>query len=280
MEASAAQYSRFAHDAVHYVLSTSTETAAGDELAVYHEPHRLPTLVLRLCDGTSTWAGRLPSERLTPPKTVDPAEFHARLLAGLHSGGDGAKLAIANGSGGGVRLSWAATQQDADLQIEIRLRQEVELEAELVAGQGLRTMLVALVRELDALQGDAVEGEREAERLRSQMAELDSVAARLEAAQRAAEGGPRREAFLQLLNRKKRRIAALERVISNHANGGDAYDGPPSPSRSDSEDEVEPAAKLDTEPSAPAEPRAPPPSSSGGAAKNDAVDEFDPFELL
>ena len=204
----------FSHAATEYVLTLIDDTRA---------------LHLRLCDGNSTWAGSLPNERLTPPKTVQVDEFRVRLLTGLCSCGQGAseiggasssanagdELRVEPATAGAVRLKWSATMIEEEYGISMGLGQEVDLAADLLPGDGLRGLLAELVDEVQGLQSAADAHAHRTAALLGEMGELDGVERRLEAARHEAEGGGRRETFLLLLNRKKRRANALNDALNN-----------------------------------------------------------------
>ena len=216
------------HKATEYLLATSS--ANNDDM------NSADTILqLRLCDGVSTWAGQLPPAKLTPPTrgAVSPAEFRNRLIAGLRGEDDSFKSTLsveeASGSNGGVRLHWEATVRDEEFGIDLRLKQDVDLAADLLPGDGLRALLAELVDETSALQSDIAARGAEAATLRGQLAELDEVGARLERAQGDVQKDRRRSDFLNMLNRKKRRIrdldAACERAEGGvHANASPARD--------------------------------------------------------
>ena len=218
----------FTHKATEYLLATSS--ANNDDM------NSADTILqLRLCDGVSTWAGQLPPAKLTPPTrgAVSPAEFRNRLIAGLRGEDDSFKSTLsveeASGSNGGVRLHWEATVRDEEFGIDLRLKQDVDLAADLLPGDGLRALLAELVDETSALQSDIAARGAEAATLRGQLAELDEVGARLERAQGDVQKDRRRSDFLNMLNRKKRRIrdldAACERAEGGvHANASPARD--------------------------------------------------------
>ena len=218
----------FTHKATEYLLATSS--ANNDDM------NSADTILqLRLCDGVSTWAGQLPPAKLTPPTrgAVSPAEFRKRLIAGLRGEDDSFKSTLsveeASGSNGGVRLHWEATVRDEEFGIDLRLKQDVDLAADLLPGDGLRALLAELVDETSALQSDIAARGAEAATLRGQLAELDEVGARLERAQGDVQKDRRRSDFLNMLNRKKRRIrdldAACERAEGGvHANASPARD--------------------------------------------------------
>ena len=218
----------FTHKATEYLLATSS--ANNDDM------NSADTILqLRLCDGVSTWAGQLPPAKLTPPTrgAVSPAEFRKRLIAGLRGDDDSFKSTLsveeASGSNGGVRLHWEATVRDEEFGIDLRLKQDVDLAADLLPGDGLRALLAELVDETSALQSDIAARGAEAATLRGQLAELDEVGARLERAQGDVQKDRRRSDFLNMLNRKKRRIrdldAACERAEGGvHANASPARD--------------------------------------------------------
>ena len=230
---------RFRHESVDYVLSTGESD--GD------------VLTLRMCDGTSTWTARLPPEGMTPPKTIARDLFRARLLAGLRGEGADAcgALEAAPGAAGAIRLLWSLDFPDEELGLHFRLRQEVELAPDILPGEGLRALLEELVTEVDRLQRDVDDHERESVALREQMRELDRVDARLEAARHDAAGGGRRAVFLDVLNRKKRRIAALHEALERWEDGGDALDdGPLSDVPADDDEEEQGPTPADDEPPA------------------------------
>ena len=210
---------RFTHDAVDYVLSTST--AAGSHVDGDRSQQHMPqpaALLLSLCDGTCVWKGRLPPDRLTPPKMFPDADFRARLLAGLHGegGSELGAISVNAGTASSVRLRWSATMRDAELGIDIQLQQEVDLEAELLPGEALRSLLGELVREVAGLQREAEEQGRNAAQLAEEMRELDAVGERLQSARHFAAGGARGDVFLRLLNGKKRRISALDEALERN----------------------------------------------------------------
>lgn len=179
-------------------------------------------LVLRLCDGTRTWRGELRPHDLTPPKQWLAAKdggFRARLLEGLHGPLDERNKLAVEACAGGVRLAWKATT-DADVMgLTRKLGQSATLKAELLAGEGLRELLGELVDESEAHCRACAEGHARARRLEAEHAELDAVESRLAA--RADQGAARRASLLGLVNRKKRRIAALDEVLERHEEGLD-----------------------------------------------------------
>ena len=231
----------FTHASTEYVLSLRDDAH---------------TLHLRLCNGTSTWTGGLPAERLTPPKTMTATEFRARLVASLRGrdakaatsqSGDGSSapdagdvLAVDWAGAEAMRLRWKATMLDPELNVTISLQQEVELVADLLPGEGLRNLLAELVGEVQGLQHDAGEHARRTAEVREQMAALDGVAARLETVQREGEDerSGRRATFLGLLNRKKRRAGALNDALNDDFERDD-LDGKDGRPDEEEEEEVE-----------------------------------------
>ena len=278
---------RFTHAAVDYVLSTST--AAGLHADGDGSQQRLPqpaALLLNLCDGTSVWKGRLPPDRLTRPKMVTDAHFRARLLAGLR--GDGGSeldsISVNACTDSSVRLRWSATMRDAELGIDILMQQEVDLDAELLPGEALRSLLGELVREEAGLQREAEEQGRNAAQLADEMRELDAVGERLQAARHFAAGGARSDVFLRLLNGKKRRIAALDEALERHE---DLPDGSISERGDDDEDDDEEegvhgqrASRLNAEVGGPAAAGEAATMASAQPPPGVVPDEDDPLTLL
>ena len=250
-------------------------------------------LQLRLCDGVSTWAGQLPPAKLTPPTrgAVSPAEFRNRLIAGLRGDDDSFKSTLsveeASGSNGGVRLHWEATVRDEEFGIDLRLKQDVDLAADLLPGDGLRALLAELVDETSALQSDIAARGAEAATLRGQLAELDEVGARLERAQGDVQKDRRRSDFLNMLNRKKRRIRDLD-AACERAEGGVHANA--SPARDDDDDDDDDDDEPEFGAAAAAGPRNGLTSAGGGggggapsslpAAKEPADEDDNVFDLL
>lgn len=162
---------------------------------------------------------------------MDAEGFRARLLAGLQgTAADDAlsvnpiTMPLGNGTGSNhVQLQWTATTVDTDLGIKIRLKQQVALRATLVSGEGLRALLKGLVDECNALERECEACDDEALHLHRELDELDSatINARLSSAGSVAEETRRREGFLELLNRKKRRIAHLDALLESDFQGED-----------------------------------------------------------
>lgn len=181
------------------------------------------SLELVLCDGERTWRHDVGVDQLTRRGTADE-EFRGRLLRGLRrepplgKAGAGEIQVEAVGFMGedhirvDRRLTWTATRKQDG--IDRKMDRVFELQAEPVdePGRGLRKLLSRCARECEALNRSC---ERHAERARGAKAELDeleTVGAQIRRA-RDAEAAARPEFFLERLNAKKQRIAALDEAL-------------------------------------------------------------------
>eukprot|EP00966_Prymnesium_polylepis_P254947 5890863-Prymnesium_polylepis.1 len=125
----------------------------------------------------------------------------------------------------GLRLDWCATMtQGEELGgpgVMMLMRQKVDLMPESRPGQALRTMLGTLAAGLDEFERKVADERSRLQQLKEERAELR----RLEGSFAAPCDGVRNELgarFLRVLNRKKRRIRALEERLERWETGGDS----------------------------------------------------------
>ena len=243
-------------------------------------------IAVELCDGTTTWRGRLLPHEFTPPKSGAPMEdFRAQVLDALKSGSSSDLAIDKDGDGSIMLLRWSATRTDEELfGLEIRLGQTVQLKsADLhAAGMGLRATLGALASECDGLQTTCVESERALQDLQQQLAELDAVAEATNSSNSADAVRKRRSAFLGDLNRVKRRCKRLSDALESYSKGGDAFGEVHSPGRDDDSDGFDDGESLDG--AAAAFPAAGGAGAGGAAAASssraEADDEEDYMSIL
>ena len=109
----------------------------------------------------------------------------------------------------------------------------------------------------------------------TQLQELDAVEARAGDLGSAERRDERRSSFLAVLNRKKRRISALEQVLESDAAGTEVH----SDEGGHSEDEVDEEHIAEAPPAASASSAAQQPMA-GAALDDDDDDDGDPLDLL
>lgn len=201
---------------------------------------------LTLCDGTQTWRGEVLASALQPPRGTPLSVFREQLIDGLLAGPDDELEIVSTHPSYGATMRWTRIHKDTD-GIDMRFQQTMGLALDLVPGQGLQSILSELVHECGSLQSACARHQAHRAELQArlpwpvfalypcrptcnlgptqqaQLQELDSVSAQLEESSSSSTRGKRRAQFLELLNRKKRRISELDEILDRDAQGGDAF---------------------------------------------------------
>lgn len=218
------------------LLALGSGSGSDDVSAHYLSVTAQDSIILSLCDGTRSWRGTLTLRDMTPPQGTVQADFFTQVLHGLCQGPADALTLVSSGHGS-VELVWVATHDDEDTGITYTLRQAAVLRADGEPSEGLRNLLSNLVAEWAALQQTCAAQSDEEKHVQAQQRELDAIDAftNKEASTESREA--RCERLLLQLNRKKRRIIALERALNDSEAGVDGLPGSISPGRSANGDE-------------------------------------------
>ena len=180
---------------------------------------------LVLTDGCCSWTGCIEASQLNVPMRYTAEMFEKRLSEGLRGLPDCAadSLRVNPSAAGGVQLEWSTTFATSS-GFRSKATQTIELRPEQLPGEHLRALLQNLAEDIGERQAACEAMVVRGNELAAERSELTTLNAEL-ARRKEEESGALQRRCLDLLNAKKRRIAALEDELERADRGEDGFDG-------------------------------------------------------